>query len=306
VSHEVSEGVSDDTRPAMSPPGRRRALGLVFPPADDRYTGMQLEFIGRVAEAAQAYDYDILLTTGKEVEDSPFQRLLAGGRVDGLILMEIRMEDPRADHLTKLGFPYVTIGRPRREDSWWVDLDWQGLGRDCVRHLAELGHRRIAFVNRSEEFVRIGYESAHRGLAGFERGVAELGLTGRAYFCGDDDAAGEACLERILREGPGTTAVVTINEAALGGMYRALTRAGRVVPRDFSVVHLAAGSWAERVTPPLTAANEPVDEICRVAVELMMEHLESPDAPPRHVLLKTLLTLRSSTGPVRPVPGVDP
>jgi DNA-binding LacI/PurR family transcriptional regulator len=174
-----------------------------------------------------------------------------------------------------------------------------------VRHLADLGHRRIAFVNRSEEFFRIGYESAHRGLAGFERGVAELELTGRAYFCGDDDAAGEACLERVLREDPGTTGVVTINEAALGGMYRALTRAGRVVPRDFSVVHLAAGPWAETVTPPLTGGDEPVGEICRTAVELMMERLDSPEASPRHVLLKTLITLRSSTGPCRPVPGVE-
>jgi DNA-binding LacI/PurR family transcriptional regulator len=286
--------------------GRTRALGLVFPPADHRYTDMQAAFVGRVAEAAQTYDYDVLLTTGKEVEDPPFQRILTAGRVDGLILMEIRMEDARAVHLTALGFPFVSIGRPRREDSWWVDLDWVGLGRACVRHLAELGHRRIAYVNRSEEFFRIGYESAHRGLDGYNQGMAELGADGRAYYCGDDDAAGEACLEQILRDDEGTTAVVTINEAALGGMYRALTRAGRVVPRDFSVVHLAAGPWAEAVTPPLTAADEPVDDICRIAVELMMERLEKPDAPPRHVLLKTLITLRSSTGPVRPVPGAEP
>lgn len=292
---------------ATSPPGRTRTLGLVFPPADHRYTEMQLDFIGRVAEAAQAYDYDVLLTTGKEVADPPFQRLLAGRRVDGLVLMEIRLEDARFDHLTELGFPFVSIGRPCREDSWWVDLDWRGLGRACVRHLADLGHRRIAFVNRSEEFFRVGYESARRGLDGYEQGMTELGLASRAYYCGDDDAAGEACLARVLRDDPGTTGVVSINEAALGGMYRALTRAGRVVPRDFSVVHLAAaGPWAETATPPLTAADYPVDEICRVAVELIMERLDSPDAPARHVLLKTLITLRSSTGPCRTVPGTGP
>jgi DNA-binding LacI/PurR family transcriptional regulator len=290
---------------ATSPPGRTRTLGLVFPPADHRYTGMQLDFIGRVAEAAQAYDYDVLLTTGREVADRPFQRVLAGHRVDGLILMEIRLEDARFDHLTELSFPFVSIGRPRQEDSWWVDLDWQALGRACVRHLVDLGHRRIAFVNRSEEFFRIGYESARRGLDGYDQGMAEAGLASRSYFCGDDDAAGEACMERVLREDPGTTGVVSINEAALGGMYLALTRAGRVVPRDFSIVHLAAGPWAETVTPPLSAADYPVDEICRVAVELTMERLESPDAAARHVLLKSLITLRSSTGPCRPVPGAE-
>ena len=250
----ASAPVGDDSAGA-SPPGRTRALGLVFPPAGDQYTGMQLDFVGRVAEAAQAYDYDVLLTSGREVADLPFQRLLAGHRVDGLILMEIRMEDARADHLTESGFPFVTIGRTAVEEkSWWVDLDWVALGRGCVRHLADLGHSRIAFVNRPERLFRVGYESAHRGLDGYNRGMEELGLAGRAYFCGDDAAAGEACLEQVLLDGPATTAVVTINEAALGGMYRGLTRAGRVVPRDFSVCGLSAGPWAETVTPPFTAA----------------------------------------------------
>jgi DNA-binding LacI/PurR family transcriptional regulator len=289
--------VNTDAATETPPNGRTRAFGLVFPPAGDRYTAMQLDFVGRVAEAAQAYDYDVLLTTGSEIADRPFQRILAGHRVDGLILMEIRLEDTRAAHLVELGFPFVTIGQSGLERTWWVDLDWVALGRACVRHLADLGHRRIAFVNRSEELFRTGYESAHRGLEGFNQGVAELGLTGRGYLCGDDDAGGEECLERILLEDPATTAIVTMNEASLGGVYRGLTRAGRVVPRDFSVVGLVSGPWAETVTPALTAADEPVGEISRVAVELMLERLGSPDASPRHVTLRPLISIRSSTGP---------
>lgn len=282
---------------------RTRALGMVFPPADDRYTGMQLDFVGRVAEAAQGYDYDILLTTGRETGDPPFQRLLAGDRVDGIILMEIKLTDSRVDHLTELGFPFVSIGQPGIKDAWWVDLDFVALGRNCVRHLADLGHTTIAFVNRSEQFFRTGYESAHRALDGFNQGIEELGLTGRAYFCGDDTAAGEACLDQILRDDPATTAVATLSEASVAGLYRGLTRAGRVVPRDFSVVGLiAVPSLTAAVTPPLTAAEQPVDEISRIAVELLMERLKSPGTPPRNVLLRPLITIRSSTGPCRSAP----
>jgi ABC-type glycerol-3-phosphate transport system permease component len=39
----------------------------------------------------------------------------------------------------------------------WVDLDYAGLAAGCVRHLCDLGHERIAFVNRSEQLFRIGY-----------------------------------------------------------------------------------------------------------------------------------------------------
>ncbi|MEV6171654.1 substrate-binding domain-containing protein [Streptomyces sp. NPDC051954] len=297
--------VNADAASETPPNGLTRTIGLVFPPAGDHYTETQMEFIGRVAEAAQEHDYDVLLTTGREVDDEPFQRMLTGHRVDGLILMEIRLEDARAVHLIELGFPFVTIGQSGLEKTWWVDMDWVALGSACVRHLADLGHRRIAFVNRSQEFFHAGYESAHRGLEGFNQGIAELGLTGRGYHCGDDEAEGEACLERILHEEPTTTALVTLNEASLGGVYRGLTRAGRVVPRDFSVVGLVSGPWVETVTPPLTAADEPIDEISRFAVELMLERLASPGAPPRHVVLRSLISIRSSTGPCPSGPDAE-
>ncbi|MFE2427907.1 LacI family DNA-binding transcriptional regulator [Streptomyces sp. NPDC059373] len=286
-----------------------RTLGLVYPPGGRRYSGMQLDFIGSVTEVAQAHDYDVLLTSGTEVADPPFQRLLdgllEGHRVDGVIVMEIRLDDPRVDHLTALGVPFVCIGRTGVEKTWWVDLDFGVLSRACVRHLADLGHRRIAFVNRSEALFRSGYGPAHHGLEGFTEGMAELGLTGMAYLCDDDPAAGEACLEQILADDPETTAVVTMNEAGLGGLYRGLTRAGRVVPRDFSVAGVAAGPWAERVTPQLTAADVPAQEMGRIGVELMMERLGRPDAPPRHVLLRPLISLRASTGPCRSGPDAD-
>lgn len=291
---------------AGAPRGRTRTLGLVFPPAGEHYTGMQLDFIGSIAEAARACDYDVLLTTGTEASDPPFQRLLRDRHVDGVILMEIRLQDDRVDQLAELGTPFVAIGRPGPEHKiWWVDLDFTLLARSCVRHLADLGHHRIAFVNRSQQLFQAGYEPAHRGLEGFTKGMAELGLTGRSYLCDDDPAAGEACLEQILLDEPATTAVVTMNEAGLGGLYRGLTRVGRVVPRDFSVAGVAASPWAERVTPQLTAADIPAGEMGRVGVRLMMERLESPDASPRHVLLRPLISIRSSTGPFRPVPGTE-
>lgn len=297
----MSANASTETPPT----GRLHTFGLVFPPHRGLYSPMALAFVGRVAEAAQAYDYDVTLTAGAKADHGSFQRLLTGNRVDGVILMEVRLNDSRVDYLTDVGFPFICIGRPSQEPSWWVDLDFVFLGRNCVRHLADLGHRRIVFVNRSEYLYETGYESAHRGLAGYNEAMTGLGLTGRNYFCGDNVASGEAVIAQILRDDPGTTAVVTLNEASLGGLYRGLTRAGRVVPRDFSVVMLTAGPWAETATPPVTATTEPVAEICREGVQLLLEQLDSPDARPRHVLLRPLINVRGSTGPCRPVPGTD-
>ncbi|MFG2577533.1 LacI family DNA-binding transcriptional regulator, partial [Streptomyces sp. NPDC048481] len=192
----------------------------------------------------------------------------------------------------------VAIGRTAApEGGWWVGLDHTALAAACVHHLADLGHRRVAFVNRPEPLVRAGYESAHRGLEGFTKAAAERGLSVRTYCCGDDAASGQACMERILRDDAATTAVVTLNEAALGGLYRALAEAGRHVPGDFSVTGVVAGRWAETVTPRLTAADVPAEEMGRLAVDLLVERLDHPGAPPRHHLLAPPISLRASTGP---------
>jgi DNA-binding LacI/PurR family transcriptional regulator len=295
-----------DTAPA---PTGTHTLGLVYPPAGagGEYTGMQLAFIGGVAEAAAGYDHDLLLSPADRAGDASFRRMVDDGRVDGVIVMEIRLEDDRVEYLVRRGFPFVTIGRnSRAEETSWVDLDFAALARGCVYHLADLGHRRIAFVNRSEQLFDSGYGFARLGLEGYTKAMAEQVLTPHAYLCGDDVAAGEAVLERILLDDPATTSLVTMNEAALEGLYRGLTRHGRSVPRDFSVVGVAAGRWAEQVNPQLTAAEIPAKEMSRTAVDLMMRRLTSPGSSPRHVLLKPLISLRESTGPCRPVPGSEP
>jgi DNA-binding LacI/PurR family transcriptional regulator len=281
--------------------GRTRSLGLVFPPAGSHYTDMQLDFIGSVAEAAAAHDHDVLLSATGDGERA-LRRLIEERRVDGVILMEIRLRDERVERLLAADFPFVTIGRiARPERTRWVDHG--ALVEACVRHLSGLGHRHLAFVNRSEQLVRAGYESAHRGLDAFTAAAGELGLTGTAYRCADDAAAGEELIARMLAEHPETTALITVNEAALGGLYRGLARAGRAIPRDFSIAGIAANRWAEAVTPRLTAADFPAQRVGRLAIELLLEVVEEPGAPPRHVLLEPPVSLRASTGPAPALPS---
>jgi DNA-binding LacI/PurR family transcriptional regulator len=279
--------------------GRTRTLGLVIPPAGQRLTDMQLGFVASVVEAAARADLDVLLSPSGGDHDRSFERILTGRRVDGVILMEIRLDDDRAARLRRSGLPFVTIGRTAQpEDMWWVDIDYAHLVVRCVQHLADLGHRRVALVNRSAELVAAGYGPGRRALTGFTEAVAERGLTGIDVCCADDAPAGEACLERLRAEHPGVTALVTVNEAALPGIQRALDRANVVVPRDFSITGVAARHWAEDFRPPLTAADVPTLDMGGEAVDLLVERIATPDAAPRHRLHTPPISLRASTGPV--------
>jgi DNA-binding LacI/PurR family transcriptional regulator len=278
--------------------GRTRTLGLVVPPAARRLTYMQLEFVASVLEAAARADLDILLSPSGDDHDRSFARVVDGRRVDGIILMEIRLRDPRVTRLQQVGMPFVTIGHTANpEGTCWVDVDYAALIGRCVRHLADLGHRNIALVNRSAELLAAGYGPGHRARQGFADAIGRLGITGVEYPCGDAAPAGDACMEEILRTHPEITAVATVNEAALPGFQRALHRAGLSVPREFSIIGVAARHWAEEFHPQLTAADVPAAQMGAEAVELLLERIADPSVVPRHLLLAPPISLRDSTGP---------
>ncbi|MGC9669606.1 LacI family DNA-binding transcriptional regulator [Planosporangium sp. 12N6] len=277
--------------------GRTRTLGLVIPPASLRLTDVQLGFVASVVEAAARVDLDVLLSPSGGDHDRSFERIVTGRRVDGVILMEIRLQDERVARLQQSGLPFVTIGHTADpHGTCWVDIDYATLVTRCVHHLADLGHRHVALINRSAELVASGYGPAHRALTGFRHGIGQRGLTGVDICCADDPAAGEACLERLRTEHPDITAIVTINEAALPGVQRAVEGAGIAVPQDLSITGVLARHWAEGFRPPLTAADVPT-EMGTQAVNLLLERIATPDTPPQHLLLTPPISLRASTGP---------
>src|SRR5437868_10241942 len=108
--------------------GRTRTLGLVIPPARQRLTDMQLGFVASVVEAAAQVDLDVLLSPSGGDHDRSFERVISGRRVDGVILMEIRLEDARVARLRQVGLPFVTIGRVAEPaGTCWVDVDYEAL-----------------------------------------------------------------------------------------------------------------------------------------------------------------------------------
>jgi DNA-binding LacI/PurR family transcriptional regulator len=275
--------------------GRTRTIGLVIPPAARRLTYMQLDFVASVLDAAARADLDVLLSPSGDMHERSFQRLIEGHRVDGVILMEIRLDDPRVTQLQKADMPFVTIGHTARpEGTWWVDVDYEKLINRCVHHLADLGHRTIALINRSSEMLAAGYGPGLRARQGFRDAITQCGLTGWEYPCDDDTPGGDACMQLILEEHPEVTAAATINEAALPGVQRALHRAGLAVPADFSLIGVAAQHWAEEFHPPLTSADVPAADMGAHAVDLLTERIANPVALPKHLLLCPPISLRDS------------
>jgi DNA-binding LacI/PurR family transcriptional regulator len=274
------------------------AVGLVIPPAADHLTAMQLDFVGAVMEAAACANLDVLLSPSGGEPDGSFERIVTGRGLDGLILTEIRLEDPRVERMRRARMPFVMIGRNARAQSIsWVDLDTAALVTQCVDHLAGLGHRHIALINRSTSLLMAGYAPAHRARTSFAEAAERHEIEGVEFCCGDGEVAGEICMQRILEQYPQVTAIVTVNEAALPGIRRALDRAGLEVPGHFSITGLVARHLAEQFEPRLTAFDVPAAKLGATAGKFLCQRIAKPDCAPAQELFAPPISLGESTGP---------
>jgi DNA-binding LacI/PurR family transcriptional regulator len=275
--------------------GSTRTIGLVVPPLHHHLSIDQLQFVGAVAEAASERDYDILLSPSGDERERAFDRLVGERRVDGLILMETQVDDPKVVELINSGFPFVTIGRAGRDRQHsWVDLDYAGLVRQAVVELHRLGHRHLGLVNRPQELLDRGYGPALRAEQSFAKAVAKVGGHGVSACCEDTDDDAARCLGELLARDRRLTAIVSINERSLFGLVRAASARGLPVGTRLAVMAIAPDRVAAPSDPPITAANVPANEMGRAAVDALLDHLRDPAQPLARVLMRPPFTDRGS------------
>jgi DNA-binding LacI/PurR family transcriptional regulator len=283
---------------------RSRIIALVMPLRTDMYVPVMMEIAVSVTTTARRHGYDVLLITS-DVGPEGVRRVAASGLAEGVILMDVELDDPRIPVLREQGTPAALIGLP--DDAHQlscVDHYFATAGALCADHLADLGHRDVAFTGYGSRIYERHAGYAERALAGFAERAAERGLRFVHRPCEGTYASTAPVLDRVFAERPGTTGFVVQNEGAIGSLFGLLRTGGRTVPEGASVVALCPEQLAEQQTPALTSVSGPATELGRVAVEQVLRRLDavSQDTAPEdeRVLLAPTLTARRSTGPAQP------
>jgi DNA-binding LacI/PurR family transcriptional regulator len=276
-------------------------IALMVPLRTDVYVPVMMEIAVSVTVAARRHGRDVLLITNDEGVEG-VRRIAASGLADGVIVMDVELDDERIPVLQALGTQAALIGMP--DDSRGlscVDHDFAAAGALCADHLADLGHREIAFIGYDFGVYHRHAGYAERTLAGFGERAGQRGLRFVHRPCEGTYESTAGTLARILADRPETTGFVVQNEGAIGPLLTLLRTSGRTVPEDVSVIALCQSQLAEQFAPRLTAVTGSAQELGRVAVDQIMHRLTGTDHDDR-VLLKPVLTIRDSTGPA-PHPG---
>lgn len=261
-------------------------------PSDNAF----LEFLAAVNTAAAENSYGVLLhaATSQVEELSIYKRLVGERQVDGLILMGTRQVDPRIDFLIECRFPFVSFGRTGRSaEHAYVDVDGSKGMADAVKHLLELGHRRIGYITPPN-----GLMCASHRWDGFCAAMAQPGLSIDGELVvegGFTEEAGQIAMHLLLDLPHPPTAVITANDLCAFGAMRALRMRGLVPGLDLSVVGFDDIRLASHWHPALTTVAQPFRRLGFVAAQTVIDIVSGKQVD-SHVVLEPRLVVRQSTG----------
>ncbi|MFI1960627.1 LacI family DNA-binding transcriptional regulator [Streptomyces althioticus] len=298
VEHSIRElGYHPNAGARALASSRSNIIALMVPLRTDMYVPVMMEIAIAVATTARTHGYDVLLLTGEEGPDA-VRRVAGSGLADGMILMDVELDDERLPLLRESAQPAVLIGLPADTTGLTcVDLDFKATGALCVEHLAGLGHRDVAVIGEAPAVYERHTGFAERTLDGLRSAARNTGLRLLHRPCEGGYDATAATVARILDERPGTTGFVVQNEAAVEPLLALLRQQGRAVPEDVSVVAVCPEQVAVQASVRLTSVSLPAQEMGRHAVEQLVAKLDGRGGD-EVVLLPPALTARASSGPV--------
>jgi LacI family transcriptional regulator len=281
--------------------GRSFLIGLIYDNPNPQYVidtqqgildmldGVGLELVVRPCRRGHPEFYD-------RVRDFVDRQRLAG-----VILTPSVSEDERVvSTLRALSCPLVRIASVLldRPESSVVTHDAEG-AEAAARHLAALGHIRIAHISGPADF-----RSAAERRAGFRRGLAAAGVAVEprldahaAYTYDSGLEAGRSLLR--MRKPP--TAVFCGNDEMAAGLYQAAREAGLEIGRELAIIGFDDSPIASRLWPALTSVRLPIRAMGGAATRQLLAQIAGvgePDAEPRVVAeFRPKLVVRSSTDP---------
>ena len=289
--------------------GRRsQVLGVLMPDITNPYFSLLFR---EIESAARQAGYSVLLYNSSfsagAGEDRTLQELdgfhrMLEQRVDGVMVVGgqadlLRVSDAYREGLAQLAaqVPVVVLGDPiRGVDCLFLQRE-RGQGvLLALRHLASLGHRRIAFVGGEAE---VGITEAR--LAAYVDGLALLNLpydpaliTLSDYYA----PAGYEAMKALLARPVQFTAFLAMNDHVALGAIRALADTGLQVPEDVSAVSCDRFLTADYFLPRLTSVDQHNERFGRVLVEALLSRIRG-DAPAKPPLVSPELILRESCAP---------
>lgn len=276
-----------------------RLLGYTWRPTPpDQFNPILDQFLNAIAQAAARHEYHILTfpTTSIEEENAIYREMVLTGQVDGFVLSNTNLDDPRVRTLLDIGFPFVAFGRSNPEwDFPWVDVDGTYGVLVATHHLLERGHRRIGCLAWPEASLTGQYR-----LEGYREAMTDAGLTVAPEWVRRtentyEDAYRAACGLLSLPASRRPSAIVALSDLMAIGAMNAAADLGIEVGRELAIVGFDDAPVARFLRPPLSSLAQPISEVGERLATMLIALVNGQRPAQAQVLLKPSLVVRASS-----------
>lgn len=288
-------GYEVDTRAQMLRSGKTKTVGILIP---DMHNPHYWQYLSGVEKAAHQNGYTVLIyhsALNQEEERIGF-RALAGKRVDGLIILSAftRFPDSELRELAESRLPIIDFS-PLDSVFDCLNCNYRESSFELMKHLFDLGHKKIAFVYGVPEF-NIGLDR----LEPYKESLQAAGIDvddSLIVTCGTSIEDAYKATIKLLEAPSRPTAIIAINDYLALGVMRAVADKGLSIPHDISVASFDDVPLAQYTVPRLTTVHRDTEEAGQVAFQMLLERMNNPDMPRQEKSFSTRLIVRESTGP---------
>jgi DNA-binding LacI/PurR family transcriptional regulator len=276
-------------------------IGVIVPELSEGYFTMVMNGVEQYLMQA-GYLHFVVCHQGRADLINEYPRLLLNRSVDGFLLVNTSLDEP-------VNQPVVSIsGHRRMAGVTNVVLDHDRSASLALKHLYDLGHRRIAFMKGQRH--ALDSETRWQSIVELAR---KIGLEIDPALCMYLEAnswspeLGYPIVRDLLSRTRDFTALFCFNDIAAIGAVRALADVGLSCPKDVSVVGFDDIASAMYMTPSLTTVRQPLYRMGEMAAQMLLRRIQFPnEAYPETLTFEPELMVRESTSAARTLATTPP
>jgi DNA-binding LacI/PurR family transcriptional regulator len=253
-----------------------------------------MAFVGGLEGVLSERSYALALRTvpGTDEELAAYRKWSREKRVDGVVVVDIKADDPRIPLLKELGLPTVLVGDPSlSEGLTCVWTDSTTAMTEAVDHVASLGHQRIARVAGPPDHGHVWIRDQAFAAASRRTGLSvEIVHTD---FSGDQ---GASATRQLMSSATPPTAIIYDNDLMAVAGLSTLGNLGVRCPEDVTLIAWDDSALCRITHPTLTAMSHNVVGYGAEVATRLFELLEGAE-PAAHLYSTPKLQVRQSSGP---------
>ncbi len=264
---------------------RTNTIGVLLPSLSSRLSSALLKGI---ENSAHQLDYSVIIcdteSDGKRTIE--YLDVLSEKQIDGIIITSEWLKDVYEETIAKMKIPVVLVLTTSSHlQIPYIKVDDYQASYQATEYLIGKGHKEIGMISGSKTDKLAGLPR----IEGYKQALTDNSLTiseNRITYGDFAYRSGMRCMEELLKKAPEITAVFAASDEMAVGALSCAYKKGVKVPDDLSIIGYDDTQEAEMAIPPLTTVHQPIYDMGKMAVEMLLNTKETVGSilMPHHIV----------------------